>query len=150
MQQGRRIPFTSTVMVNEEDCLAIIDQMRVSIPEEIREAKRIEGERERITAQAQEEAERIISLAQDEASHLVDDHEVLDQATQRATTIIQDAIQEGHQIKLEAEDYVVDVLEQLDSLLTSFHNTVRNGINTLLRSREEEEEETKDEEGIST
>lgn len=148
MQQGRRIPFTSTVMINEEDCLAIIDQMRISVPEEIRQAKRLEGERERITAQAQEEAERIVGLARDEADRLVDEHEVLAQATEHATVILQGAMQEGHQVKLEAEDYVVDVLEQLDSLLTTFHNTVRNGINALLSSREEEE--TEDEEEPST
>jgi len=135
VQQGRRIPFTSTVMVNEEDCLAIIDQMRISIPEEIRQAKRINQERERILAQAKEEAERIRQLAREKAAQLVEEHVITQEAKKRAREIRQQALQEAESIKADADDYVLEVLTQLEATLNHTLTVVRNGIARVQRER---------------
>ncbi|MER3484708.1 MAG: hypothetical protein C4345_00740 [Chloroflexota bacterium] len=61
---GQRVPFTNKIMIDEKECLDIIDQMRIVVPEEIKQARRVSQDRDRITAQAQAEAERIIKQAQ--------------------------------------------------------------------------------------
>ena len=52
-EKSFRIPFTSNVIIQEDEFLDIIDQMRVSIPEEVKLAKRTEAERDRLLLQAQ-------------------------------------------------------------------------------------------------
>jgi len=137
LNEARRIPFTSHVIVNENKYLDIIDQMRVAIPEEVRQARRIQQDRERIMAQAREEAERIISLAQEQAGRLLDEHELLKTAEARTEAIIEQARNEAEAFRIGADDYAVEVLAQLENHLTTLLTTVRNGLATLKRGREE-------------
>ena len=67
INESARWPLTTKRMVEEEQALNLIDQMRVAVPEEIKKAKRIQQEKDRLLAQAQEEAERIKDLAREEA-----------------------------------------------------------------------------------
>ena len=60
-------------MVDQVSALDLIDQLRVAVPEEVRAAKRINSEGERIIEKAQEEAERIIARAQEQAAFLIDE-----------------------------------------------------------------------------
>ncbi|MSP12674.1 MAG: ATPase [Chloroflexi bacterium] len=126
-----RTPFTSNVMINEDDYLAIIEQMKISIPDEVREAKRMVTERERILAQAQEEADRIVLMAREDAESLVHEHEIQKRAEDIAREIITRAEHEAIGIRADADDYVLDVLSQLEAQLTQFQTTVRNGISAL-------------------
>jgi len=70
--QSRPLPFTHNVIVDEDRMLDIIDQMRISIPEEVKKAQQIFSQRDRVMAQAQEEAGRKLSIAQEKADQLVD------------------------------------------------------------------------------
>lgn len=150
LNNGWRIPLTSNVIIDEDDYLDLIDQMRISIPEEIKQSKRIQQERDRVIAQAQEEAERTVALARDQASGLLNEHEVLQAAEVRGETIIERARREAEEIRLDADQYVIDVLSQLEEQLNSLLITVRNGLSTLQQRQEERErkEETTVEEGL--
>jgi cell division septum initiation protein DivIVA len=137
------VPLSTYLVVNEEECLDLIDQMRTAIPQEIRQGERVQQERERIVAQAEEEGGRIIQLARQQASELVDDHEVIQSANQRAKTIIERAQREAEGLKSEADEYVRgvllslrDQLGQVDSQIDILLTTVRNGLETLSRVRE--------------
>ncbi len=67
LNDSRRLPLTAYLLVNEDQVFNIVDQMRVSVPEEVKRANRIEAEKDRILAQANEEADRIRALARQEA-----------------------------------------------------------------------------------
>jgi len=132
------VPLSTYLVVNEEECLDLIDQMRTAIPHEIRQGERVQQERERIVAQAEEEAGRIVQLARQQASDLVDDHEVIQSANQRAKTITERAQREAEALKGEADEYargvlfsLRDQLSQVDSQIDTLLNTVRNGLETL-------------------
>ena len=60
IDEGRHIPLSKYTMIDEERALEIIDQMRISIPEEIEKATRIIQQRDRLMAQANEEAARMV------------------------------------------------------------------------------------------
>ena len=66
VDEGRHMPFSKFTMVDEERALEIIDQMRISIPEEIEKASRVLAQRDRILAAANEEAARIIQQAREQ------------------------------------------------------------------------------------
>lgn len=129
------IPLTSNRIINEEEYLDIIDQMRITIPAGIKQAKRIQQERERIIAQAQEEAERIVTLAREQAANLTNEHEVLKTAETKAETLLKQAQQQAEDIKADADDYVIEVLSELEEQLMVFLTTVRNGLKAVQREK---------------
>jgi cell division septum initiation protein DivIVA len=128
VNQGWRLPFTSNVVIQEDAFLDIIDQMRVSIPEEVKQARRVSAERERVLEQAQEEADRIVSLAQEQVSSLADDHEIVKAAYVQAEEVIAQAHRSAQGVKSEADEYVMEVLSGLEEELMRLLTTVRNGI----------------------
>jgi len=129
--ESRQMPFTSNVIVDRDRCFDLINQLRVSIPEEIKKAKRVQQERDRIIAHANEEAERIIALARDQASKQMTDNEIIRQAERKAEIMIERAQREVDDIRYGADDYALSVLREIEKRLTEHLNTVRNGISTL-------------------
>ena len=93
--ESRSIPFTHSVVVDEDRMLDIIDQMRVSIPEEIKKAQQLLAQRDRILAQAQEEANRTLALAREKSDQLVERDPIVQAAQARAEQIIDQARVEG-------------------------------------------------------
>jgi len=131
LTEGRRIPLTSKVVIDEEECFDIINEMRSRIPEEVRQAKKTERERERIIAQSHEEAERIVALAKERAREVLDEDEIVRGAEARGQIIIERAQQEAGKIKTDADDYVIAVLSHLESQLGGLLTTVQNGIRVV-------------------
>jgi vacuolar-type H+-ATPase subunit H len=129
------IPLTSNRIIDEEEYLDIVDQMRITIPAGIKQAKRIQQEKERIIAQAQEEAERIVAQAREQATSITNEHEVLKAAETKAEALLEQAQQQAEGIKADADDYVVGVLSELEEQLMAFLTTVRNGLKAVQRER---------------
>ncbi len=129
LNEGSHPPLVGKrVLLDEQRAWEIIDQMRVSIPEEVKKAKRINQERDRIIAQANEEGARIIELSKDEAQQLASDTEIARQAQSRATTIVERAQREADALKADADDYAVQVLGKLEEDLAKALSIVRNGL----------------------
>jgi len=129
--ESRRIFFTRSVIVDEDRMLDLIDQMRVSIPEEIKKAQQILVQRDRILAQAQEEANRTLALAREKSEQLVERDSIVQSAHGQADQIISQAQLDGNTTRHEADEYVLDALNKLEMELDRILNQVRNGINTL-------------------
>jgi hypothetical protein len=85
---GKRVPFSGRVMVEEEEFLALVDQLRVAVPSEIRQAQRIIKERERIVGEAQEEAAKILETARLRAEYIVSQQGVLNEARQKSEQLL--------------------------------------------------------------
>jgi hypothetical protein len=128
LNEGSHPPLTKKVMIEEQRAWEIIDQMRIAIPDEVKKAKRINQERDRIIAQANEESARIIELAKEEADKLIGESEVTKAAQTRASTIVERAQREAEALKLDADDYTMQVLGKLDEDLTKALSIVRNGL----------------------
>jgi cell division septum initiation protein DivIVA len=142
------MPLSAYLVINEDDFLDVIDQMRTAIPKEIREAEKLQRERERLVAQAEEEADRIVKLAQEEADRLINEHDIIRGAAKREQTIIERAQREAEVLKSEADEYARSVLvslnEQLgavDSQIAGLLQTVANGLDTLSPAQEPPPEE---------
>ena len=129
--QGRQLPFTSGVVVDRDRFFDIINQMRISIPEEVKKAKRMQAERERLIAQANEEAERVVRLAREQAVVLVQEHELTQQAELQAQEVLAQVQGEAQDVRAGADEYALTVLQELEERLLQQLSTVRNGISTL-------------------
>lgn len=133
---GRHVPFTAHTVIDEQRALELIDQMRISIPEEIEKAKRVLRERDRIIAQANEEAARIRDLAREKSETLIQRDSITQAAQARAGNIIDQSRREAESIRREADQYVADVLSDLEEALGRTLTVVRNGIMTVEATQE--------------
>ncbi|HEY9087764.1 MAG TPA: hypothetical protein VIO36_06320 [Anaerolineaceae bacterium] len=129
--ESRPIWFTHSVAVDEERLLDIIDQMRVSIPEEIKKAQQILAQRDRILAQAQEEATRTLNLARERSDQILERDPIVQSAQARAEQILEQNQIEIERIRREADDYVLETLTKLETEMERMLNQARNGIRTL-------------------
>jgi cell division septum initiation protein DivIVA len=136
LAESRHIPLTASLIVDEDRLYNLIDQMRMSIPEEVKRANRVEAEKERILAQAQEEADRLRELAKQEAGDLVQRDPILVSAQQRADTILERARRDAETMRRESDAYAVEVLAKLEEDLLRSLSVVRNGMRKLDVERE--------------
>ena len=142
LTESRRIPLSANLLVDEDRLFNIIDQMRVSIPEEVKRANRVEAEKDRILAQAQEEAERIRELAKHEATDLVRRDTVMVSAQGRADTILERARRDAEMMRQESDVYALDVLAKLEEDMLRSLSVIRNGMRKLEGEQEVEQEES--------
>jgi F0F1-type ATP synthase membrane subunit b/b' len=129
--ESKNIPLTRNVMVDEDRMLDIIDQMRIAIPEEVKKAQQLLGQRDRVLAQAQEEANRTLEIARQKADQLVTKDNILVEAQRRAEQITAHARAEAENTRGDADEYVIDSLTQLQAELERITNQVNNGIQTV-------------------
>jgi cell division septum initiation protein DivIVA len=128
---GQKVPFSSKVMVDEHETMDVLDQMRVVIPEEIKTARRLNQDRERITQQAEAEAQRIVRLAEERVDAMLQEHDVVQLAQQRAEEILMRADAQAEEIRSGADQYALDVLRALAQHMSKTMETVHRGIETL-------------------
>lgn len=129
--ESRPIPFTHNVIVDEDRMLDLIDQMRITIPEEVKKAQQQLVQRDRMMAQAQEEANRTLALAREKSDQLVERDGIVQAAQARADQIIEQARQEAENTRHDADEYVLETLTRLEMEMDRTLSQVRNGIRTL-------------------
>ena len=131
VDEGRHLFGTKFTMVDEERALKLIDQMRISVPQEIEEAARTIQQKDRVLAEANEEAARIVQQARQHSEDLIDEQEMVKQAKVRAEYVIEQAKLEAAKITREADDYVMAQLAQLERQFAHSLEEIRNGIQIM-------------------
>jgi vacuolar-type H+-ATPase subunit H len=134
--ESKNIPLTRNVMVDEDRMLDIIDQMRIAIPEEVKKAQQLLGQRDRVLAQAQEEANRTLELARQKADQLASKEMVVQEGQRRAEQIVAQARADAETTRSDADDYVMRSLTQLQAELERISNQVTNGIRVVQDEQE--------------
>ena len=119
------------MVVDQNAALGLIDELRVAVPEEVRAAKRINSEGERIIEKAQEEAERIVGRAQEQAAFLIDERGLTQAAEVESQRIIEEAHADGERIRAGADDYAVSVLEGLEGDVQRTLQSIQKGLGLL-------------------
>jgi len=128
---GKRLPLTTNVVVDQNAALGLIDELRVAVPEEVRAAKRINSEGERIIEKAQEEAERIVGRAQEQAAFLIDERGLTQAAEGESRRIIEEAHGDGDRIRAGADDYALSVLQGLEGDVQRTLQSIQKGLSLL-------------------
>ncbi len=134
--ESKSIPLTRNVMVDEDRMLDIIDQMRIAIPEEVKKAQQLLGQRDRVLAQAQEEANRTLELARQKADQLSSKEVVVQESQRRGEQILAQARTDAENTRGDADDYVMRSLTQLQAELERISNQVANGIRVVQDEQE--------------
>jgi hypothetical protein len=123
--------MTKNVIIDRDAALNLIDELRVAVPEEVRAAKRINSEGERIIEKAQEEAERVVARAQEQAAFLIEDRGLTQAADEESRRIVDDAQRDADAVRRGADEYAVAVLEGLQSDVEKTLRSIEKGIGML-------------------
>jgi vacuolar-type H+-ATPase subunit H len=127
IHNARSVPLTDNVMFDREEIYDILDQMRSTIPEEIKQARWIVKERQDMLAEAKQEAGRVLAEAQERADRLASETEIVRLAERNAQQIMEEAREQERVTRLGAEDYADEVLGSLEMNLEKFIAAVQRG-----------------------
>ena len=127
VHNARAVPLTDQVRIDREAVYELLDQMRSTIPEEIKQARWIVKERQEMLAEAKREADRIVEEARDKAERQASQQEVVKLAEKQANELLDDARMREREVRLGAEDYADEVLGTLEVNLEKFTAAVRRG-----------------------
>jgi hypothetical protein len=136
---GRKLPLTSNVVVDQAAALDLVDELRHAVPEEVQSARRINAEGERILERAQQESERIVAKAQEQAAFLIDERGLTEAAEAEGRGIVEAALAEAADIRRGADEYAADVLVHLEGEVVKALQSIRRGIEMLDERRVPEE-----------
>jgi hypothetical protein len=128
---GKKLPLTNNVVVDQTAALGLIDELRVAVPEEVRAAKRINAEGERIIEKAQEEAERVVAKAQEQAAFLIDERGLTQLAEAESRRIVTEAEADAEDVRRGADEYAVNVLVGLEGDVVRTLQSIKKGIDLL-------------------
>ena len=159
VETSKSVPVSGNILIDRKKVMELVDQLRLTIPEEIRSAEDVLSQKDQILNIAQTDARRTKSMAEDELRDRLNQSEVVTQAEARATETIRDAEEritrmlqqseaEALSRRTEADAYALRSLRAMESELGKLMGSVRKGIEVLaieassnLNSRRYEEEE---------
>lgn len=111
---GRRVPISNRVMIDEAAFLAIVDQLRATVPNDVRQAQRIIREREAIIAGAQTEAANVLEVARQQAEYIVSQQGVLNEARQRGEELLRQVEQEHRRSIGQIDQYALQQFTRVE------------------------------------
>jgi cell division septum initiation protein DivIVA len=131
MDAGRSVPLARGRLIDTEKVYEIIDEIRGSFPDELKQARWIVKERQEMLEEAEKEANRILEEARDRADAMASDQEIVRRASEQAASIMDDARQQEREIRLGAEDYADEMLANLEVNLGKLLTAVQRGRDRL-------------------
>ena len=120
VHNAKAVPLTDQVRIDREEIYDILDQMRATIPEEIKQARWIVKERQEMLAEAKRECDRLIGEAREQAVREASQTEIVKIAERQAQDIVDDARRQARETRLEMEDWADGILSTLEVNLDKF------------------------------
>lgn len=142
LESGAKVPFSSKVMVDIDELREVLEDIRLKLPDELKQAKWVKDERQRIIADAEKEAEDMIKDAKNQADdmirdakkqivNMVDDNVITKQALAQKEEIIENANRVSKEISVGTRDYADAILEKVEDVLRESLEIVHNNRNEL-------------------
>ena len=126
VESGAKVPFSSKVMVDIEELREILEDIRLKLPDELKQAKWVKEERQRIIEDAEKEAEGLLKQADQKILTMVDEHVITKQALAQKEEIIENANKVSKEISVGTRDYADAILEKVEEVLKETMEVVHN------------------------
>ncbi len=145
IETSKTVPVSGNILVEKKKMLELVDQLRLTVPEEVRNAEDVLAQKDQIITMAQTDARRTKSMAEDELRDRLNHHELVAQAEMRAAQMIRDAEEratrmlqqseaESQSRRTEADAYALRSLRSFEGELANISGAVRKGIELLAGS----------------
>jgi hypothetical protein len=137
VRDAKSMPLSSSALLNRDEVLELVEQMKASLPEEVKQARWVVRDREELLAKARRDAEATVDQGRAEQLRLAGHEAVVQRAKEEAERIVQDAADEARRLKLESEDYVDAKLAQFEATLQRFLDEMISTNGALARTIEQ-------------
>jgi hypothetical protein len=114
---SKRVPFSGRVMVEENEFLALVDQLRIAVPNEVKQAQRVIRERQAIIQESHEEATRILDAARKRADYYVSQEGILNEARLKSEQILQEAVDTRTKTLGVIDAYALEQFERVEQAM---------------------------------
>lgn len=126
LERGRNVPFSAKIIVDKEEMLDLIKEIRLKLPDELKQAKWVKEERQRILAESQKEADGIVKEAENRIIAMIDEHEITRKAYEKKVEIIETANEMSREISKGTKEYADNVLAGIEVALEDALKVIRN------------------------
>ena len=130
IENSKKVPFTNKGVIDKEELLDIIKEIRIKLPEELKQAKWVKEERTRILIEAQKEADDIVKEAENRIISMIDEHEITRKAYAQKAEIIETANEMAREISNGTKEHA-------DALLANIEKTLEETLKTIQNNRKE-------------
>ena len=137
LDRSKHVPFTEKVIVDKEEILEIIQEIRLKLPDELKQAKWIKEERGRILQEAEKEADDIVREAENRIISMIDEHEITRKAYDQKAEIIETANEMSREITKGTKDYADGILENLENAINDINISIAKALETIEQNRNE-------------
>lgn len=131
IEESSKIPFSEKIMVEQDELLDYIKEIRLVLPEDLKKSAYVNQNRERILTEAQNEADLIINEAENKISDLVDEDGITREANLRAAEIVSKAQENAKEIRLGSIEYADSILSHVEGNLNKIIETIQDNRNEL-------------------
>ena len=135
VEEAKGVPMSSSAVINRDEFLELLAQLKEAVPDEIRQARWMARDRDELLAKARKEAERVAAEAQEQRDRLLSRTEIVHAAQREADRLTDEAKERATKIQLEAEDYIDQKLAGFEILLNKTLGTVGKGREQLRGQR---------------
>lgn len=133
VEDASKLPLSNKIMIDKEEILEVINDIRLKLPDEINRASWVAKERQRILAEAQSEAEELIHKVKEQQQILVEENEITRIAKQNAHQLLQDAEIKANEMKMGAYNYSDEILSKLQDKIRDINNIIEQNREILKR-----------------
>ena len=126
LERSKTLPFTEKAVIDKEEFFEIIKEIRLKLPEELKQAKWVKEERERILEQANKEANDVVKEAENRIISMIDEHEITKKAYEQKAEIIEAAKEMSREISNGTKEYADNVLQGIEVALEDALKIIQN------------------------
>ena len=137
LDRSKHVPFTEKGIVDKEEILEIIQEIRLKLPDELKQSKWIKEERGRILQEAEKEADDIVREAENRIISMIDEHEITRKAYDQKAEIIETANEMSREITKGTKDYADGILENLENAINDINISIAKALETIEQNRNE-------------
>jgi len=135
--ESKKMPFSNKYVVDREEILDIVKEIRLKLPDELKQAKWVKEERTRIIEEAQKEGEDIVKEAENRIISMIDEHEITRKAYDQKNEIIETANEMSREITKGTKDYADGILENLENAINDINISIAKALETIEQNRNE-------------
>ena len=135
--QGASVPFSGRCILERDELMDIVQDLKLKLPDDLKQAKWIKEDRQRILNEAQTEADDIIKAANEKGISMIYEHEITQQAMEQARQIIDKAKAEAKEIIDSSYNYADRLLETVEKVSVSSMKELEQCISIVRSNRSE-------------
>ena len=137
IDKGASVPFSGRCILERDELMDVLQELKLKLPDDLKQAKWIKEERQRILQEAQSEADEIIKAANEKGISMINEHEITQQAMEQARQIIEKAKAEASAIQESSYNYADSLLETVEKVSVSSMKELEQCISIVRNNRSE-------------